>query len=60
MTTLDCDNCSWYVARPKTEKEVKILKMYSNILIDTRFCALGGCDGSMFIDRNREVKNDNT
>ena len=60
MTKLDCKNCSWYVSRPKNEKEVRILKMYSNILIDTRFCTLGGCDGSSFIDRNREVKHDNT
>lgn len=60
MTTLDCKNCSWYVSRPKNAYEVEILRNHPNILIDTRFCTLGGCDGSRFIDRNREVKHDNT
>lgn len=59
MTTRDCKNCSWFVDRPKNAYEVKILRSYQNIIIDTRFCTLGGCDGSRFIDRNREVRNDN-
>lgn len=51
-----CKNCSWYVDRPKTEQEVQFAKSNPMMMIDTHFCTLGGCDGSMFIDRNREVK----
>lgn len=54
MTTLDCENCSWFVDRQKNAYEVEILRNHPNILIDTRFCTLGGCDGSRFIDRNRK------
>ena len=60
MTRPDCNNCSWYVDRPKNAYEIEILRSYPNIMFDSRFCALGGCDGSNFIDRNREVKHDNT
>lgn len=58
MNRNDCKNCSWFVDRPKNEREVNLLRNNPNIIIDTRFCALGGCDGSKFIDRNREVKNE--
>ena len=56
MNRPNCDKCSWYVSRPKNAYEVEILKNHSNILIDTRFCTLGGCDGNQFIDRDRERK----
>ena len=56
MTTLNCNNCSWFVDRPKNAWEIKVLRIDPNIIIDTRFCTLGGCDGSMFIDRKGERK----
>ena len=60
MNRPDCKNCSWFVERPKNAYEIEILRNHPNILIDSRFCALGGCDGSKFIYRNREVRNDNS
>ena len=48
-----CKNCSWYVDRPKTEQEYRFAMSNPNKMIDTNFCALCGCDGSRFIDKNR-------
>ena len=53
---MNCENCSWYVDREKTAREALFAKSNPMMMIETRFCTLGGCDGSMFIDRNRDVE----
>ena len=53
---MKCENCSWYVDREKTAQEAQFAKQNPMMIIDTRFCSLGGCDGSMFIDRNRKAE----
>lgn len=53
---MNCENCSFYVDREKTAQEIQFARQNSMMTIDTRFCSLGGCDGSMFIDRNRKAE----
>lgn len=49
-----CENCSWYVDREKTAQEAQFARQNSMMMIDTKFCALNGCDGSMYLDKNRD------
>ena len=51
---MKCENCSYYSSRPITPQESNYLKMHPNTFIDTRFCTLGGCDGSRFLDKDRD------
>jgi len=53
---MNCENCSWYVDREKTTQESQFARQNPMMMIDTRFCTLGGCDGSMFIDKNRQAE----
>lgn len=53
---MNCENCSFYVDREKTKQEVQFARQNPMMIIDTRFCSLGRCDGSMFIDRNRKAE----
>lgn len=55
---MKCENCSFYVDREKTAQEVQFARQNPMMMIDTRFCSLGGCDGSMFIDRNRKAESE--
>lgn len=50
---VNCDRCSFYANRELIPIEVDYLKRNSNTIIDHRICTLGGCDGSMFIDKER-------
>ena len=50
---MNCEQCSWYVTRDLTPYEVQYLKYNPDKLIDRRTCALGGCDGSMFLGKDR-------
>ena len=45
---MNCEHCAWYVWRPVTAVESEWLRQHPGHIIDTRFCTLGGCDGSMF------------
>ena len=56
MDRPNCDKCSYYTDRPKNAYEERILRSYPNIIIDTQFCSIGGCDGSRFIDKDRDMK----
>ena len=49
----NCEQCSWYVDREKTEQEGLFAKSNPMCMIETRFCTLGGCDGTMFLDKDR-------
>lgn len=46
---MNCEACAWYVTRPLTTAEIEYLKYHKDRLIDTRFCTLGGCNGSQFL-----------
>lgn len=51
---MNCEQCSWYVDREKNAQEIQFAKANPMSMIETRFCTLGGCNGSMFIDKDRE------
>ena len=51
-----CEKCSYYVARPLNAYEVQFVRNHKDILIDTRYCTIGGCDGSRFIDSQKKVR----
>lgn len=53
---MNCEKCSFYVDREKTAQEIQFARQNPTMTIDTRFCSLNGCDGSMFIDRNRKAE----
>lgn len=44
-----CEKCVWYVWRELTPDESLWAKRNPGYIVDTRFCALGGCDGKMFL-----------
>ena len=52
---MNCDKCVWYVVRMLTDEEAKYLRQnYPNISVDTRFCVMGGCDGTrLFKEREK-------
>lgn len=51
---MNCEHCAWYVRRPVTAAEAEWLRQHPGHIIDTRFCALGGCDGGMFHQKDGE------
>lgn len=55
---MNCEKCAWFVRRELTEAEVQMLKQHPNLIIDTRFCTLNGCDGSRFIPNKAERKDE--
>lgn len=55
---MNCKQCSWYVTRELTPHEVRYLKQHKGTMIDHRICTLGGCDGSMFLNKDREGEQD--
>lgn len=50
---MNCDRCSFFASRELTPIEVDYLKRNPNTIIDHRICTLGGCEGSMFLDKER-------
>ena len=55
---MNCKNCSFYVDREKTAQELQFARQNPMMMIDTHFCSLGNCDGSMFIDKNRKAESE--
>lgn len=52
---MNCDKCVWYVVRMLTDEEAKYLRQnYPNISVDTRFCVMGGCDGTRLFKERKE------
>ena len=52
---MNCDKCVWYVVRMLTDEEAKYLRQnYPNVSVDTRFCVMGGCDGTRLFKEKEE------
>ena len=56
---MNCDKCRYYLRRELTQNEAQAVKAWrmqgQYIMFDTRFCCLGGCDGSRFEPYKEEV-----
>lgn len=53
---VDCRQCAYYVkCREYTQFERDFMKQ-RQVMIDIRQCSIGGCDGSRFLDKNRNAE----
>ena len=56
---MNCDDCTWFIWREYTPEEKEWMKHHPNCYIVAKYCCLGGCDGSMYRDKEGK-KNDRT